>query len=145
MTSLTSQLRHDDFGKLFARRDGTHPQVFDTGERFSDEAAASLRERLDRVALPFRLGLGAFERVSGERAPTTAVGGKSSHSGNERLLPRTLDLSRRTTWNLNASKGIFMKKPIAALLAAAVPWPPLSPFLMSAPAAGRPSISSTRP
>lgn len=65
ITTLTSQLRQDDFGKLFQGSvEGHIPQVFDTGEAFSPEAAATLRERLDRAALPFRLGLGAFERAS---------------------------------------------------------------------------------
>jgi hypothetical protein len=64
ITTLTSQLRRDDFGKLFrGAMTGHIPQVFDTGERFSHEAAADLRENLDRAGVPFRLGLGAFERV----------------------------------------------------------------------------------
>ncbi|HEX5037947.1 MAG TPA: hypothetical protein VFX30_12380 [bacterium] len=109
ITSLTSPLRRDDFGKLFAGTVAGHiPQVFDTGDRFSPEAATALRERLDRAALPFRLGLGAFERVSGERA--------TGHGRWREAIP-TLETSpfyrglwvfpAGQPWNLNASKGIL--------------------------------------
>jgi hypothetical protein len=109
MTSLTSQLRHDDFGKLFTGAVAGHiPQVFDTGERFSDEAAASLRERLDRAALPFRLGLGAFERVSGELATDHGRWREAVPALKTSAFYRGLWIfPAGQPWNLNASKGIL--------------------------------------
>jgi hypothetical protein len=110
MTSLTSHLRREDFGRLFAGAVAGHiPQVFDTGERFSREAAVSLRESLDRAALPFRLGLGAFERISADRSTAT------DHGRWVEAVPLLKDsdfyrglwvFPAGQPWRLSASKGL---------------------------------------
>jgi hypothetical protein len=63
ITSLVAQLRDEQFGRMFRPLVSGHiVQVFDTGELASDAARAELTRLLTRADLPFRLGLGAFER-----------------------------------------------------------------------------------
>ncbi len=63
ITSLVSQLRDPDYGKLFRNATAGHIlQVFDTGETPSQQLPESIDALLSQAALPFRLGMGAFER-----------------------------------------------------------------------------------
>lgn len=63
ITSLVSQLRDPDYGKLFRNAAAGHIlQIFDTGETPSQQLPESIDALLSQAALPFRLGLGAFER-----------------------------------------------------------------------------------
>jgi len=65
ITSLPVHLNHD-FQKLFQGTVSGHiPQVFDTGLEYSEKNAQTLMDRLNEAALPFRLGLGGFERSGG--------------------------------------------------------------------------------
>jgi hypothetical protein len=63
VTSLIAHMREREYGSLFRNVvDGHVLQVFDTGE---DATAVQIAEALRltaRAALPFRIGLGAFER-----------------------------------------------------------------------------------
>ena len=70
VTSLIAQLREPEYGDLFRDVVSGHVlQVFDTGEPATvvqvDEALRLAR----RARMPFRLGLGAFERQT-RRGPT---------------------------------------------------------------------------
>jgi hypothetical protein len=70
ITSLPAHLRHAGFGSAFAGAVSGHIlQVFDTGSTASATEAGSLAVAAGRAGLPFRLGLGAFERRgTGHRA-----------------------------------------------------------------------------
>ena len=64
ITSLVAHVAQRDFGAHFRGIVSGHiVQVFDTGDEPSPAAAARLAANLDRAGLPFRLGVGAFERV----------------------------------------------------------------------------------
>lgn len=68
ITSIPVHARHDDYGDLFRGAVAGHVmQVFDTGDRPTQAALDALAADLERHRLPFRLGVGAFER-------TTALG-----------------------------------------------------------------------
>jgi hypothetical protein len=63
VTSLPSHVRNAGYGDLFRGAVAGHVvQVFDTGERFGANALGDLAAALDAHRLPFRLGVGAFER-----------------------------------------------------------------------------------
>lgn len=63
VTSIVAQLREPDYGDLFRDvADGHVLQVFDTGEDASAERVAEAVRLATRARMPFRLGLGAFER-----------------------------------------------------------------------------------
>lgn len=66
ITSLVSNLRQPEFGALFRGVVTGHIlQVFDTGEEESDSLLGEIARRLEAQRLPFRFGVGAFERVLG--------------------------------------------------------------------------------
>ncbi|WP_295455426.1 DUF3142 domain-containing protein [uncultured Thiodictyon sp.] len=74
ITTLPSQLRDPGFGARFASRvDGIVPQVFDTGEPWTPQRAASLAADLARAAIPFALGLGGFDRPGTRHAAWLAA------------------------------------------------------------------------
>lgn len=63
VTSLVSHVQRPEYGLLFAGAiDGHIVQLFDTGDLPSKAGAASLARALEAAALPFRIGIGAFER-----------------------------------------------------------------------------------
>lgn len=64
VTSLVSHLREGEYGRRFRGAVSGHIlQVFDTGERDDSTALAEVRRLAVRANVPFRLGVGAFERV----------------------------------------------------------------------------------
>lgn len=64
ITSLPSHVAQRDYGAHFRGVVSGHIlQVFDTGVEPSPAAADRLVAALDRAGLPYRLGVGAFERV----------------------------------------------------------------------------------
>ena len=64
VTSLVAHVGRRDYGEHFRGVVSGHiVQLFDTGDEPSSAAAARLAAALDRARLPFRVGLGAFERV----------------------------------------------------------------------------------
>ena len=80
VTSLVAHVRVDGYGDHFRGRVAGHIlQVFDTGERTTPRDAAAIRRLADRHRIPFRLGVGAFERAlpggatTGHRAWFAAV------------------------------------------------------------------------
>jgi hypothetical protein len=71
ITSLVAHLRQPEFGDLFRGVIAGHIlQVFDTGEEASDSLLAEITLRLQRQRLPFRFGVGSFERVLGPHRTT---------------------------------------------------------------------------
>jgi hypothetical protein len=63
ITSLISHVRHADYGDLFRANVAGHIlQVFDTGDRMSLPYARRIERLVSRHRMPFRLGVGAFER-----------------------------------------------------------------------------------
>jgi hypothetical protein len=65
-TSLIAQLREPSFGPLFRGLVAGHVvQVFDTGELADQAARARLAWLLKRADMPFRVGIGSFERGRG--------------------------------------------------------------------------------
>jgi Protein of unknown function (DUF3142) len=63
VTSLIAHLRAPEYGALFRDVvDGHVLQVFDTGEEASATQVAEALRLAARAAMPFRVGLGAFER-----------------------------------------------------------------------------------
>lgn len=63
VTSLVAHLADPRYGeRLRPWVDGHIVQLFDTGDRYYPRAAGVVLARLDRAALPFRVGLGSFER-----------------------------------------------------------------------------------
>jgi hypothetical protein len=65
MTSLVAHQRDPDFGRrMRGAVDGQIVQLFDTGEEPSADRLAELARLVPRQALPFRIGLGAFNRKS---------------------------------------------------------------------------------
>jgi hypothetical protein len=65
VTSIIAHLREPLYGELF--RDVVHGhvlQVFDTGEPASDVQVSEALRLAERAGMRFRLGVGAFERVS---------------------------------------------------------------------------------
>jgi hypothetical protein len=63
LTSLVVHVRHRDYGDLFRENVAGHiVQVFDTGDRMSVPYARQLERIVARHRMPFRLGVGAFER-----------------------------------------------------------------------------------
>ncbi|HEY3498884.1 MAG TPA: DUF3142 domain-containing protein, partial [Polyangiaceae bacterium] len=68
ITSLPAHVRVPEYGELFRERVSGHIlQLFDTGLRCDVRQAEALRSALAARGVPFRLGLGAFER-KGARA-----------------------------------------------------------------------------
>jgi hypothetical protein len=71
VTSLPAHVRHPEYGALLRGAVAGHiVQLFDTGVRPTPAALAALSASLDRQALPYRVGLGAFERVRRDGART---------------------------------------------------------------------------
>lgn len=69
ITSLPSHLRESTYGDLFRGVVAGHMiQVFDTGQ--TPEAVATVLADVEAAHMPFRLGLGAFERAH-DGAPVT--------------------------------------------------------------------------
>jgi hypothetical protein len=63
VTSLVSHVRHPEYGDLFRANVAGHIlQVFDTGDRMSLPYARQIERLVSRHRMPFRLGVGAFER-----------------------------------------------------------------------------------
>jgi hypothetical protein len=63
ITSLISHVRHAEYGDLFRANVAGHIlQVFDTGDRMSVPYARRIERLVSRHRMPFRLGVGAFER-----------------------------------------------------------------------------------
>jgi hypothetical protein len=63
VTSLVSHVRHSEYGDLFrAHVTGHILQVFDTGDRMSASFAGTIERLASGQRMPFRLGVGAFER-----------------------------------------------------------------------------------
>lgn len=63
ITSLVAHLADPRYGdRLRPWVNGHIVQLFDTGDRYDARAERTLLARLDRAALPFRVGLGSFER-----------------------------------------------------------------------------------
>jgi hypothetical protein len=63
VTSLVSHVRHAEYGDLFRANVAGHIlQVFDTGDRMSLPYARRIERLVSRHRMPFRLGVGAFER-----------------------------------------------------------------------------------
>jgi hypothetical protein len=73
VTSLIAHLREPEFGDLFRDVvDGHVLQAFDTGEEATDARVAEALRLAARANVPFRLGLGAFERQT-KAGPTNHV------------------------------------------------------------------------
>lgn len=71
ITSLVAHQQNADFGKLFRGKIQGHIlQVFDTGDALSQNALEEITLRLSQQGIPFRLGLGAFERSDPAGAAT---------------------------------------------------------------------------
>ena len=71
LTSLVAHVRHSDYGDLFRGTVAGHiVQVFDTGDRMSVPYARQLERMIARHRMPFRLGVGAFERQLANGAMT---------------------------------------------------------------------------
>ena len=71
LTSLVAHVRHSDYGDLFRGNVAGHiVQVIDTGDRMSVPYARQLERMLARHRMPFRLGVGAFERQLANGATT---------------------------------------------------------------------------
>jgi len=63
ITSLIAHLKNSGYGDLFRDSVQGHIlQVFDTGDAFKNHSPEALNEMLAGQKMPFRLGLGAFER-----------------------------------------------------------------------------------
>ncbi len=97
ITSLVAHLQEPSYGDYFRDTvDGHMIQVFDTGDRVG--TAADIRKTLDRAAMPFRLGLGAFERQN-HGVAVTEHGRWFSESG-----PITQSEWYRGTWVFPAGR-----------------------------------------
>jgi len=109
ITSIPAHVRHDDYGALFRGVVAGHVvQVFDTGDRFTPASLGALAADLDARALPFRFGVGAFERE-------TAVG-RTTHRAWFAAAPR-LAASRwyRGTWVFPAGASwLAYREPMTA-------------------------------
>jgi hypothetical protein len=71
ITSLVAHVRRPEFGPLFRGVVAGHIlQVFDTGDEASPSLVGELVYLLQRQRMPFRLGLGAFERVLSTKSTT---------------------------------------------------------------------------
>lgn len=63
LTSLVTHVRQREYGDLFRAHVAGHIlQVFDTGDRMSLSYARQIERLAERQRMPFRLGVGAFER-----------------------------------------------------------------------------------
>jgi len=63
VTSLVAHVRHAEYGDLFRANVAGHIlQVFDTGDRMSLPYVRRIERLVSRHHMPFRLGVGAFER-----------------------------------------------------------------------------------
>jgi hypothetical protein len=63
LTSLVAHVKQSEYGDLFRGSVAGHiVQVFDTGDRMSVPYARQLERMITRHRMPFRLGVGAFER-----------------------------------------------------------------------------------
>jgi hypothetical protein len=64
LTSLVAHVRRREYGDLFRDHVAGHIlQVFDTGDRMSLSNADQIERLASRHRMPFRLGVGAFERT----------------------------------------------------------------------------------
>jgi len=71
VTSLVAHLADPRYGeRLRPFVDGHIVQLFDTGDRYDARAERNVLARLERAGLPFRVGLGAFERELASGATT---------------------------------------------------------------------------
>lgn len=71
VTSLVAHLADPRYGeRLRPFVDGHIVQLFDTGDRYDARAERNVLARLERAGLPFRVGLGAFERQLATGATT---------------------------------------------------------------------------
>lgn len=71
LTSLVAHVKHRAYGDLFRDHVAGHiVQVFDTGDRMSVPYARQLERMVTRHRMPFRLGVGAFERQLANGATT---------------------------------------------------------------------------
>ena len=67
ITSIIAHLREPEYGELFADVVSGHVlQVFDTGEPATPERIAEAVRVVRRAGVPFRIGLGAFERETSQ-------------------------------------------------------------------------------
>ena len=81
VTSIIAQLREPAYGSLFGGVVSGHVlQVFDTGEPATPERMAEAVRLVRRAGVPFRLGLGAFERETAR--------GRTEHRAWFAALPR---------------------------------------------------------
>lgn len=75
VTSLVAHLREPEYGGLFRGKVTGHiVQVFDTGEEPTPARVDELQHLLRRQRLPFRFGVGAFERRLGADSTTDHLG-----------------------------------------------------------------------
>lgn len=89
VTSLVAHLRDARFGRLLRGVVAGHMlQVFDTGEPADPRRMREVVRLLDRTDLPFRLGVGAFERQLGP-------GRRTLHRAWFRLIP---ELQQHRRW-----------------------------------------------
>lgn len=71
VTSLPAHLEEAGYGELLGGVvDGHILQVFDTGLRCTPARVARVTATLERASMPYRVGLGAFERAKGGRRTT---------------------------------------------------------------------------
>ena len=71
ITSLVSHVRQAEYGDLFRANVAGHIlQVFDTGDRMSLSYVRRIERLVSRHRMPFRLGVGAFERRLANGATT---------------------------------------------------------------------------
>lgn len=86
VTSLVAHLREPEYGGLFRGRVAGHiVQVFDTGEDPTPARVDELQHLLRRQQLPFRFGVGAFERRLGPDSTTNHLGWFAARAGLARL------------------------------------------------------------
>ena len=87
ITSLVAHLADPGYGARFRPLvDGHIIQLFDTGERHTSARERELLARAERAAMPFQLGVGAFER--------RLTSGPTTHRAWFDLLPR----AERSRW-----------------------------------------------
>lgn len=99
LTSLPSHLQVDEYGSWFRSLVAGHIlQLFDNGPEVGPAQAAQVATLLARQQMPFRLGLGAFERRLPNRLPLPAAY-LTDHGGWFEQLPRlSADPLYRGAW-----------------------------------------------
>jgi hypothetical protein len=101
LTSVPAHLRVDDYAHWFRPLVAGHIlQLFDNGPEFGPERAAQVVGLLARQHMPFRLGLGAFERAKPSRVPSAGVATNLTDHGGwfERLPEFSRDALFRGAW-----------------------------------------------